>query len=146
MTCRRFNIRVYGVLIDDDKVLLSHENRFERSFTKFPGGGLELGEGMLDCLKRELNEELEIDASDYKFTHLYTTDFFQVSAFNPSDQIISVYYYCRLSKPQVEVINSIISHSNNATESVIWHSISTLTEQDLSFPIDKHVLAEIRHL
>lgn len=146
MTCSRFNIRVYGVLISGDKVLLSHENRFNKSFTKFPGGGLELGEGMIDCLKRELNEELEIDASAYKFTHLYTTDFFQESAFNPSDQIISVYYFCRLTDAEVDTINGIIQMSNNETESVSWHSILSLSEHDLTFPIDKYVLNEIKSL
>lgn len=60
-------------------------------YTKFPGGGLDFGEGTRDCLKREFKEEmdLEVRVTD----HLYTTDFFQMSAFNPEHQIISIYYF-----------------------------------------------------
>ena len=37
----RFNVRVYGLLFNDEKeVLVTDENRFGIQFTKFPGGGL----------------------------------------------------------------------------------------------------------
>ncbi len=87
-----FNIRVYGILINSDKhVLVSDEYIRGNYYTKFPGGGLELGEGTRDCLKREFKEEmnLEVKVGD----HIYTTDYYQVSAFNPSHQIISIYYF-----------------------------------------------------
>ena len=49
------NIRVYGIIINDEnQVLLSDELRFGNAFTKFPGGGLEWGEGTKDCLKLSL--------------------------------------------------------------------------------------------
>ena len=66
-------IRVYGVLIVDDQVLLSDEYHKGMEITKFPGGGLQHGEGTLDCLKREFREELNTDIRVRK--HLYTTDF-----------------------------------------------------------------------
>src|SRR5438309_7556461 len=86
-----FNIRVYGVLINDqNQVLVSDEFIRGKYYTKFPGGGLEFGEGTRDCLKREFLEEMQLNV---KVTdHIYTTDFFQMSAFNPEHQIISVYY------------------------------------------------------
>ncbi|MFN5439619.1 MAG: NUDIX hydrolase, partial [Bacteroidota bacterium] len=41
-----FNIRVYGILIsDDNQVLVSDEFIRGNYYTKFPGGGLEFGEG-----------------------------------------------------------------------------------------------------
>ncbi len=89
-----FNIRVYGVLINEkNQVLVSDEFIRGKYYTKFPGGGLELGEGTRDCLKREFKEEmnLEVQIED----HIYTTDFFQMSAFNPDDQIISIYYFVK---------------------------------------------------
>ncbi|HCU44150.1 MAG TPA: NUDIX hydrolase, partial [Sphingobacterium sp.] len=47
-----FNVRVYGILINDNnEVLISDEKTENVSFTKFPGGGLEYGEGLLDALK-----------------------------------------------------------------------------------------------
>src|SRR5450755_937395 len=86
-----FTIRVYGILLNQHKqVLVSDEHIRGSYYTKFPGGGLELGEGTRDCLKREFMEEmnLKVRIAD----HLYTTDFFQMSAFNPEHQIISIYY------------------------------------------------------
>lgn len=86
------NIRVYGILINKEKeILVSDEYIRGQYYTKFPGGGLELGEGTRDCLKREFLEEMNLNVSIGK--HIYTTDYYQVSAFNPNDQIISIYYY-----------------------------------------------------
>ena len=86
-----FNIRVYGVLINEQKqVLVSDEFIRGNYYTKFPGGGLELGEGTRDCLKREFKEEMDLDVEVRE--HLYTTDFFQMSAFRPDQQIVSIYY------------------------------------------------------
>jgi len=86
-----FNVRVYGILTGPNReVLVSDEFIRGNYYTKFPGGGLEFGEGTRDCLKREFMEEmhLQVQVTD----HLYTTDFFQMSAFNPEHQIISIYY------------------------------------------------------
>ena len=77
-----FNIRVYGVLINEKKqVLLSDEFIRGKYYTKFPGGGLESGEGTRDCLKREFKEEMDLEVQIED--HIYTTDYFQMSAFNP---------------------------------------------------------------
>ena len=89
-----FNIRVYGILINEEKkVLVSDEYIRGKYYTKFPGGGLDLGEGTRDCLKREFKEEMDLDVEIGD--HIYTTDFFQMSAFNPDDQIISIYYFAK---------------------------------------------------
>jgi 8-oxo-dGTP diphosphatase len=93
-----FNVRVYGLLIDTNKrVLVSDEYIRGNYYTKFPGGGLEFGEGTRDCLKREFKEEMNLEV--LVKAHLYTTDFFQMSAFNPSHQIISIYYYVEALEP-----------------------------------------------
>jgi len=87
----KISVRVYGVLRDKQgHVLVSDEKIRGDLFTKFPGGGLEFGEGTRDCLVRELKEELNlsVQADD----HIYTTDFFQRSAFNEAHQILSIYY------------------------------------------------------
>lgn len=94
----RFTLRVYGILINEqNQVLVSDEFIRGDYYTKFPGGGLEFGEGTRDCLKREFMEEmgLNVEVGD----HIYTTDFFQMSAFNPVDQIVSIYYYAHPLEP-----------------------------------------------
>ena len=88
----RFNLRVYGILINDQQqVLVSDEFIRGSYYTKFPGGGLEFGEGTRDCLQREFMEEMRLSVKVGE--HIYTTDFFQMSAFNPEHQIISIYYF-----------------------------------------------------
>lgn len=94
----RFNIRVYGILVNENKEVLVADEFIRGSYyTKFPGGGLEFGEGTRDCLKREFMEEmsLNVEVGD----HIYTTDYFQMSAFNPDHQIISIYYFVKALEP-----------------------------------------------
>jgi 8-oxo-dGTP diphosphatase len=95
---KMFNLRVYGILLGENKkVLVSDEFIRGNYYTKFPGGGLEFGEGTRDCLKREFKEEMDLEV---KITaHIYTTDFFQMSAFNPEHQIISIYYFVEPLEP-----------------------------------------------
>ncbi|HEY6505844.1 MAG TPA: NUDIX domain-containing protein [Chitinophagaceae bacterium] len=90
----RFNLRVYGILINEKKqVLVSDEYIRGSYYTKFPGGGLEFGEGTRDCLAREFIEEMNLRVE--VGGHIYTTDYFQLSAFRPDHQIISIYYYAK---------------------------------------------------
>lgn len=94
MEQKTISIRVYGILINDAKqVLVSDEYIRGNYYTKFPGGGLEVGEGTRDCLKREFIEEmnLKVEAGE----HIYTTDIYQQSAFNNAHQIFSVYYFAK---------------------------------------------------
>ena len=94
-----FNLRVYGILINEEKqVLVSDEFIRGNYITKFPGGGLEFGEGTRDCLQREFMEEMNLKVGIGN--HIYTTDYFQLSAFNPEHQIISIYYF---AKPLEEI-------------------------------------------
>ncbi len=93
-----FNVRVYGILINEKKqVLVSDEFIRGKYYTKFPGGGLEFGEGTRDCLKREFKEEMDLNVEVKE--HLYTTDYFQMSAFNPDHQIVSIYYFVKALEP-----------------------------------------------
>ena len=74
------SVRVYGILMNAAKqVLVSDEYIRGEYFTKFPGGGLDIGEGTRDCLKREFMEEMNLNVAIGE--HIYTTDFFQISAF-----------------------------------------------------------------
>lgn len=136
----RFNIRVYGVLYNDlNEVLIVHEQKGDFRFAKFPGGGLEWGEGIADCLVREFREEtgLEINVTG----HLYTTDFFQQSAFRKTDQLISVYYkvtapgWASLRLDEHEVETGGIRESFRFA----WVPVKELDESLLTFPVDKYV-------
>ena len=143
-----FNIRVYGILLNrDNQVLVSDEYIRGKFYTKFPGGGLELGEGTRDCLKREFKEEMNLEIE--VLNHLYTTDYYQQSAFNPDDQLISIYYFV---KPLEPISFHLTNSKNDFTEQQLSIYKQTLqietfrfidfvnfSEEDLSLPIDKTV-------
>ena len=91
MILRRFNVRVYGLLVNEhDQILVADELIRGKYTTKFPGGGLELGEGLIDGLIREFQEECGVQVAVED--HYYTTDFFVPSDFDDESQVISVYY------------------------------------------------------
>jgi ADP-ribose pyrophosphatase YjhB (NUDIX family) len=146
-----FNLRVYGILCSEaDGILVSDEFIRGMRITKFPGGGLEFGEGTRECLAREFLEELNLKVEVGK--HIYTTDFFQLSAFNSQHQIISIYYEVH---PQETITaplrNSPFAfdeqqmaayHATGETETVRfipWHNFS---EESVTLPIDK-IVAEM---
>jgi len=140
MENKTFNIRVYGLLINDrNELLLSHEKRHGIAFTKLPGGGLQWGEGMIDCLKREFLEELGIAIEVGNL--FYLTDYFQPSAFSASDQIISVYYYVHADLPYELPVQA--DTENHNFEIFHWTPISDLTEDSVTFPIDRIVIKKI---
>ena len=144
-----FNLRVYGILINEqNQLLVSDEYIRGGYYTKFPGGGMELGEGTRDCLKREFKEEMDLEVEIDN--HIYTTDFFQVSAFNPAHQIISIYYFAKALEPikcplrtspfdfdenQMEMY-----HKTGETETFRFIEWQNVTPESVTLPIDRIVV------
>ncbi len=140
------NLRVYGVLVNDKKqVLVSDERIYYNNLevTKFPGGGLELGEGTRDCVIRECKEEIGIDVE--VVDHIYTTDFFQQSAFNPEHQIVSVYYLIRPLEPlDIPVNNGKAVYPQQVSEIFRFVDWEYFNEAVMTLPIDKIVAKLLR--
>jgi len=63
----RFKYRVCGVIVNDNKVLAVEIA--DNGFYCFPGGHVHLGEDTISAVKREIKEEVEIEAEEVK---LYT--------------------------------------------------------------------------
>jgi 8-oxo-dGTP diphosphatase len=144
-----FNLRVYGILINEQKqVLVSDEYIRGAYITKFPGGGLEYGEGTRDCLAREFMEEmgLRVKVTD----HIYTTDYYQKSAFNPDHQIISIYYYVEALEPITAAIRTRefdfdeqqlrVYKETGETETFRFIDWDDLDGHSVTLPIDKMVV------
>ena len=151
MAADRFTIRVYGILFDENKrVLLSDEFIRGDYFTKFPGGGMEFGEGTRDCLKREFKEETGLDVTVGE--HIYTTDYYQQSAFNPNDQIISIYYFVHANGTDaLQVKTKVfdfelhqIADPKGQSEVLRWIDWNEFNEDCVSLPIDKIVVRMLK--
>ncbi|MBK8364082.1 MAG: NUDIX domain-containing protein [Bacteroidetes bacterium] len=136
-----FIIRVYGIYIDPDKgILVSDELVNGQYITKFPGGGLEFGEGTIDCLKREMMEETgqEFEVGE----HFYTTDFFVPSAFDSNSQVISVYYFIKPVAAFLQTISTKkfdFSEHKHGAQSFRFVRITAILAEEFNLIIDKNV-------
>jgi 8-oxo-dGTP diphosphatase len=148
-----FNLRVYGILINEKKqVLVSDELIRGGYYTKFPGGGLEFGEGTRDCLKREFKEEMNLEVEIAE--HIYTTDFFQMSAFNPQHQIISIYYFANALEEIKAPLRNIpfdfdaeqlkVYEAKKEIETFRFIDWEIFSAESVTLPIDKIVAAMVK--
>jgi 8-oxo-dGTP pyrophosphatase MutT (NUDIX family) len=124
------------------QVLVSDEYIRGGYYTKFPGGGLEFGEGTLECIVREWQEELGQDVKVVE--HIYTTDFFQISAFDNETQIISIYYLVTPLSPFVAPVISkpfdfTVPEGISEMERARWINWEDFSSAAVTLPIDKVV-------
>jgi len=125
----KINIRVYALCIKDNKILALHEEYAGDFLTKLPGGGLEFGESTIDCLKREFQEELNLDIQVTE--HFYTQDDFLVSRFRDNEQLITIYYLAEIINEEDLLI------LDPCIEKTEWFDLDG--ENPFQLPIDKRV-------
>ncbi|MEW6774358.1 MAG: NUDIX hydrolase [Bacteroidota bacterium] len=131
-----FRIGVYGLLINNDELLIAKENIKGKAVVKFPGGGLQLGEGILDALKREFKEELNIHITSYQL--LFINDFFVQSAFDSNYQVIAIYYL-------VQTHHSLPANTFTINDIKFeWKKISELNENFFTFETDQKAFQELK--
>ena len=126
----KINVRVYATIVKDKKVLVLHEEYVGEQLMKFPGGGLEFGESELECVQRELDEELNIKVKNIE--HLYTQEDFLVSKFRNSEQLLTIYYLAEMiDENELLILDPCI-------DKIEWVSLET-EENPFPLPIDKIV-------
>jgi 8-oxo-dGTP diphosphatase len=142
----KFIVRVYGIYIHEEKGLLVSDEIVHGTYvTKLPGGGMEYGEGTIECIRREMKEETGFDFEVIE--HFYTTDFFVESAFHPDHQVLSIYY---LIKPSSElnltIANEVFQFKSKeeGDQSFRYIPMSDLNPDVFTFPIDKVVIGLLR--
>jgi 8-oxo-dGTP diphosphatase len=138
-----YNIRVYGLWVENHHVLVADEVYKGMHMTKFPGGGHQPGESLPDCLIREFKEEMQIVPQVLE--HFYTTDFYIASAFSASQQLLSIYYRVKLPvNVDKFTTQSRLNELNEGEQSFRWCALSNLSEDTFTFPIDKKVALMIK--
>jgi ADP-ribose pyrophosphatase YjhB (NUDIX family) len=130
---KSFNLRVYALIIERDSILVSRELIGGKYLYKFPGGGLQYGEGLIEGLQRESMEEMNQNLKNIK--HFYTTDFFQQSQFDSKDQLIAIYYKAKLTSK----INNRLKVPIKDFPVFEWKKITDFSDKELHFPTDKFV-------
>ena len=126
----KINVRVYATVVKDRKVLVLHEEYAGSQLMKFPGGGLEFGESVLECLHREFEEELNVKINIIE--HLYTQEGFLVSRFREDEQLLTLYYRAEIIDENDLLIR------DSCIEKVEWISLD-IEENPFPLPVDKIV-------
>lgn len=131
----KINIRVYAIYLNENNELMALDEGYAgEKLVKLPGGGLEFGEGTLECLHRELAEELNLKIEIVD--HFYTQEDFLVSKFRKNEQLLTIYYQVNiLNLDELEILDESI-------EKVKW--ISLQEENPLPLPIDKIVFQKLK--
>ena len=138
----KFNIRVYGILIQDEKILISNENIEGFEMLKLPGGGLEYEEGIHECLKREFYEELGINVRVADLVHVTST--FIQSVFKQNEQVIAVHYKV-CTGDNIEPLNTIQTTTlgKENVHTFEWRNLNDKLIDDLTFDMDKEALSRL---
>ncbi len=146
MKISRLVVRVYGLLLNSNgELLVTDEYQLGMSMTKFPGGGLEFGEGPIDCLRREIMEEMGVEIANVE--HFYTTDFFQQAQFFTETQLVSIYYTANIKDENNFIASTIpfdFELGTDGKQSFRWMKIKELSAEMFTFPIDKVVIERLK--
>lgn len=79
----KFAVSAKIIIVDDNKVLFLKN---ERNEWDLPGGKINFGETAIDCLKREIKEETNLEINNLKLV-----DFFSTIYFNKTPVLIVLY-------------------------------------------------------
>ena len=131
----KFNVRVYVTIVKNQKVFALFEEYAGEQLLKFPGGGLEFGESVIECIQREFDEELNLKIKN--ITHFYTQEDFLVSRFRDSEQLLTIYYLADIVDETELLIR------DTCIEKAEWVSLET-EENPFPLPVDKIVFEKLK--
>ncbi len=142
---KRFNIRVYGLLIEEGRLLVADEINFGIKMTKLPGGGLEFGEGLEAGLKREWQEELQVEIEVGEV--FYVNPFLQISAFSDEEEVMGIYFWVRALAPLAVPFSDrplYFEEEEEGAQIFRWISLTEMKPEDFTFPIDQSLVPKLK--
>ena len=119
----RHRVSIYAIIVEDEKILLlkTHNHRYY-----FPGGGVDVGENLMDALAREAREELNAEIETGALLHaddmIYYHDPVQRAV-----HLVRLYYACRL------VTRDLTQHNADERDEILsieWIPLHALNEQE----------------
>ncbi len=131
---RVFSCRIYGVLREEGRVLLTRSSFRGAPFVNFPGGGVEIGEAPMDALKREFGEETGLTVRPVRT--LYASEGAHLSTAAPI-QIVSAYWL-------VERAGGTLRLTGNGDDvlELFWSDPARLPVEEM-FPADREFAARL---
>ncbi|MBK8444885.1 MAG: NUDIX domain-containing protein [Sphingobacteriales bacterium] len=139
-----YNVRVYGILIENDCLLVSDEVYKGMQMTKFAGGGVVLGEGLEAALCREFEEEHHLSVGVERV--FYVNTFLQLSAFNPQEQLIALYFFIKTETAVVADISAtpfVFGAKVQNAQRLRWLPLKALEVEQFTFPTDRQAAREV---
>jgi 8-oxo-dGTP diphosphatase len=134
---RVFSCRIYGVLHENGRVLLTRSAFRDREFVNFPGGGVEIGEAPMDALKREFVEETGLIVRPART--LYASEGAHLSTQAPI-QIVSAYWLVERSGGELRA-----GGNGDDVLDLFWSEISRLPLDEM-FPADREFSSRLPSL
>ncbi|MBI4346181.1 MAG: NUDIX hydrolase [Elusimicrobia bacterium] len=134
MAVKGFSCRIYGVLVEQDQVLLTRSRFLDREFVNVPGGGMELGEAPVSALKREFVEETGLEVEPVRV--LYASEGLHLSTQMPM-QIVSMYWL-------VEKRGGVLRTTGNGDDvvSLFWADVAAVPTGEM-FPSDREFASRL---
>lgn len=139
---QKTHLGIYGVILNDDNILLIKKSRGPyKGKLDLPGGKLEHGENLLDGLAREIKEETGLTTKNFK---LYDNCNVTVD-FNDGGKEISMYHVGLLYLAGVVSVGD-IKETTDEEDSLgsFWYPIVSLDIEQLS-PFARIAIKKIKH-
>ncbi|MFJ7828285.1 NUDIX hydrolase [Psychrobacillus sp. NPDC096623] len=137
----RFNYRVAGLLVHDEKLLIMQDKG--QPYYYVPGGRIRMNEKSEDAVKREIKEELGIEVNVNRMLWV-NENFFKEESFHEQFHEVCFFYLLELKDEEVLKKGSkFVVDENGKTHTYYWKSLDEINNINLYPQFLKEKMSEI---